>query len=282
MLLFRSMQPWPEAGVVPSPGGAFPRPSAAAGPSAAGSRGPPHLSTARGRNTDGQSTADAGQPASQPANERDAALTRPPSPLRPPPGLHAASVEEDVPQCSQDAAEPRSTQRPCTTAAAAAAAATSCHAPAPPARREREREPERTRERERERKREGKRESLPTAPTAKSAPHINHMEPAPDSRRAQTAHHAHDHDAAGEHGDDWEIAGDEFFQRYHFPDHVQPTKLDISSSSVDSSSDTEGPLSPTTLKGRHPLQMDQLPSPRSPAPSVAVSCPLPRPPRRQH
>ena len=72
-----------------------------------------------------------------------------------------------------------------------------------------------------------------------------------------------------------EIADDAFFQRYHFPDRLQPTKLDISSSSVDSSSDTEGPLSPTTLKGRHPLQMDQLPSPRSPAPSVAVSCHLP-------
>lgn len=77
----------------------------------------------------------------------------------------------------------------------------------------------------------------------------------------------------GDHQDDWEIAGDEFFQRYHFPDAaIKPTKLDISSSSAESSSDTEGPLSPTNLKGRHPLQSDTLSSPRSPAPSVDVSC----------
>ncbi|KAF2447078.1 rap guanine nucleotide exchange factor 4 [Karstenula rhodostoma CBS 690.94] len=78
----------------------------------------------------------------------------------------------------------------------------------------------------------------------------------------------------GEGTEDWEIAGDEFFQRYHFPEAVQPTKLEISSSEVDSSSDTEGPLSPTSLKGRHPLQMDiRAPlSPRSPAPSVSVGC----------
>ncbi|KAJ4356307.1 uncharacterized protein N0V89_004338 [Didymosphaeria variabile] len=85
-------------------------------------------------------------------------------------------------------------------------------------------------------------------------------------------HHGTEDDDAmqslGEGAEDWEIAGDEFFQRYHFPDAVQPTKLEISSSSVDSSSDTEGPLSPTNLKGRHPLQMDAPPSPRSPAPSA--------------
>ncbi|KAL1606665.1 hypothetical protein SLS60_004072 [Paraconiothyrium brasiliense] len=85
-------------------------------------------------------------------------------------------------------------------------------------------------------------------------------------------HHGTEDDDAmgslGEGAEDWEIAGDEFFQRYHFPDAVQPTKLEISSSSVDSSSDTEGPLSPTNLKGRHPLQMDAPPSPRSSAPSA--------------
>ena len=83
----------------------------------------------------------------------------------------------------------------------------------------------------------------------------------------------------GEHGDDWEIAGDEFFQRYHFPDAAPPPRLDISSSSVESYSDTEGPLSPTNLKGRHPLQMDQLPAPRSPALSAAVSLLASWPPR---
>lgn len=75
-----------------------------------------------------------------------------------------------------------------------------------------------------------------------------------------------------EQGEDWEIAGDEFFQRYHFPDAVQSTKLEISSSSVDSSSDTEGPLSPTNIKGRQPLHMDAPASPRSPTPSARVSC----------
>ncbi|KAF9737991.1 hypothetical protein PMIN07_010032 [Paraphaeosphaeria minitans] len=93
---------------------------------------------------------------------------------------------------------------------------------------------------------------------------------------ASKSHHDPSDDDDGtaslaESTDDWEIAGDEFFQRYHFPDAVQPTKLEISSSEVDSSSDTEGPLSPKSLKGRHPLQMDLRapPSPRSPAPSVS-------------
>ncbi|KAJ4297702.1 hypothetical protein N0V90_005597 [Kalmusia sp. IMI 367209] len=96
---------------------------------------------------------------------------------------------------------------------------------------------------------------------AHSAPMIpkNHLEGAEDDDAMGSL---------GDNNDDWEIAGDEFFQRYHFPEAVKPTKLDISSSSVDSSSDTEGPLSPTNLKGRHPLQTDALPSPRSPAPSV--------------
>jgi hypothetical protein len=48
-----------------------------------------------------------------------------------------------------------------------------------------------------------------------------------------------------------EIADDAFFQRYHFP---QPTTLSTQheegDSSAESSSDTEGPLSPTHLKDR--------------------------------
>ena len=75
----------------------------------------------------------------------------------------------------------------------------------------------------------------------------------------------------GDPADDDEIAGDPFFQRFNFPQPHIPLKEEASSSSVDSSSDTEGPLSPTHVKGRHPQAVDNsLPSPRSPAPSVAV------------
>jgi hypothetical protein len=91
-------------------------------------------------------------------------------------------------------------------------------------------------------------------------------------------HHGHgteDDDLQGHLGDpDDEIAGDEFFQRYHFPQTGQPDMEDASSSSADSSSDTEGPLSPThvKIKTRYPGPADALSGPRSPAPSVAVSC----------
>lgn len=49
-----------------------------------------------------------------------------------------------------------------------------------------------------------------------------------------------------------EIADDAFFQRYHFPQPVGPTKEEASGSDVDSSSDTEGPLSPTHVQNRQP------------------------------
>ena len=50
-----------------------------------------------------------------------------------------------------------------------------------------------------------------------------------------------------------EIADDAFFQRYHFPQGVEPTKEEASDSSLEqSSSDTEGPLSPTHLAQRQP------------------------------
>ena len=71
-------------------------------------------------------------------------------------------------------------------------------------------------------------------------------------------------------GDDEEIAGDPFFQRYNFGQTGDPTKEEASSSSPDSSSDTEGPLSPTHMKARQPGPADALPSPRSPTASVAV------------
>ena len=105
------------------------------------------------------------------------------------------------------------------------------------------------------------------------------LRPPPIKHRAHSApllpnHDAHAHNPADDSdhpAEDWEITGDEFFQRYHFPEPVKPTKLDPSSSSVDSSSDTEGPLSPTNIKGRMPRHMDTMPSPRSPVPSVSVS-----------
>ncbi|KAL5118206.1 hypothetical protein ACEQ8H_003878 [Pleosporales sp. CAS-2024a] len=49
-----------------------------------------------------------------------------------------------------------------------------------------------------------------------------------------------------------EIADDAFFQRYHFVQSVEPTEEEASESDVDSSSDTEGPLSPTHLQNRQP------------------------------
>jgi hypothetical protein len=71
---------------------------------------------------------------------------------------------------------------------------------------------------------------------------------------------------AGEPGEDDEIVNDTFFQRYNFP---QETAHDASSSNdeASSSSDTEGPLSPTHVQGRRPGHYS---SPQSPVPSVAV------------
>lgn len=72
-----------------------------------------------------------------------------------------------------------------------------------------------------------------------------------------------------ETGDEDEIAGDPFFQRYNFPQTAGP-QIEASSSSVDSSSDTEGPLSPTHVKGRQSGLPETLPSPMSPVLSIAV------------
>jgi hypothetical protein len=47
-----------------------------------------------------------------------------------------------------------------------------------------------------------------------------------------------------------EIANDAFFQRYHFSPPAGTTAEEADERSVDSSSDTEGPLSPTHLKSR--------------------------------
>ncbi|KAF1852159.1 ras GEF [Cucurbitaria berberidis CBS 394.84] len=77
---------------------------------------------------------------------------------------------------------------------------------------------------------------------AYSAPIVpkNDAEGADDLERA-------DEDKEGD-----EIADDAFFQRYHFPHPVESTKEEASDSSLDSSSDTEGPLSPAHLKQRTP------------------------------
>lgn len=60
----------------------------------------------------------------------------------------------------------------------------------------------------------------------------------------------HHHDGIDEDKEGEEIADDAFFQRYHFPQPVEPTAEEASDSSAESSSDTEGPLSPTHLKSR--------------------------------
>ena len=77
--------------------------------------------------------------------------------------------------------------------------------------------------------------------------------------------------ASGELADDEEIACDPFFQRYNFPQADEAADEEGSTSSPDGSSDTEGPLSPTHIKGRPSILAESLPSPRSPALSIIVS-----------
>jgi hypothetical protein len=64
-----------------------------------------------------------------------------------------------------------------------------------------------------------------------------------------------------------EIANDAFFQRYHFSQAVASTKEEAPERNVDSSSDTEGPMSPTHTKARTPAGGD-APS----EPSSGVGC----------
>ena len=77
--------------------------------------------------------------------------------------------------------------------------------------------------------------------------------------------------ASGELADDEEIAGDPFFQRYNISQANEAADEEGSSSSPDGSSDTEGPLSPTHIKGRPSILAESLHSPRSPALSITVS-----------
>ncbi|KAF2200511.1 ras GEF [Delitschia confertaspora ATCC 74209] len=81
------------------------------------------------------------------------------------------------------------------------------------------------------------------------------------------AEEAHNMQMLGEPGDDEGIADDPFFQRYNFSQVDEAGKDEVSLSSGDSSSDTEGPLSPTHFKARQASLAETVPSPRSPAPS---------------
>ena len=93
----------------------------------------------------------------------------------------------------------------------------------------------------------------------------------PKSRVAGTEQDHMVNPLVGEPGDDDEIAGDPFFQAaYSFPQSGAPGNDDASSSSADSSSDTEGPMSPTHLKSRQQAFGDSQASPQSPVPSVVV------------
>ena len=78
--------------------------------------------------------------------------------------------------------------------------------------------------------------------------------PRPDMKtRAYSASAVPKQDADGaDELDREEITDDSFFQRYHFPQPVETAKDETSEHSLDSSSDTEGPLSPTHNKYRQP------------------------------
>lgn len=118
-----------------------------------------------------------------------------------------------------------------------------------------------------------RRESAVAPPGATDRPGVkNRAYSAPMVPKAQGDGADYGHlldDMAGELGE--EIAGDPFFQRINpFPQEEETGREEPSSSSPDSSSDTEGPMSPTHIKTRQmSLAETTLPSPHSPAPSIA-------------
>jgi hypothetical protein len=75
---------------------------------------------------------------------------------------------------------------------------------------------------------------------------------APDTPQGEDGESGNDLlDRTDEDNEGEEIADDAFFQRYHFPQACAPTQEEEEAeSSAESSSDTEGPLSPTHLKDR--------------------------------
>ena len=101
-------------------------------------------------------------------------------------------------------------------------------------------------------------------PPQKGRANSTPMAPMAPKERANSG--AADDNASLYSQDGEEIANDAFFQRYHFPQPVAPTTEEASESSVDSSSDTEGPLSPTHVASRQPA--GGVPS----EPSSGVGC----------
>jgi hypothetical protein len=76
---------------------------------------------------------------------------------------------------------------------------------------------------------------------------------APDAPKSEDGESSNDLDRTDEDNEAEEITDDAFFQRYHFPQAVASTQEEEeeeADSSAESSSDTEGPLSPTHLKDR--------------------------------
>ena len=74
---------------------------------------------------------------------------------------------------------------------------------------------------------------------------------APDTPQGEDGEPGNDLDRTDEENEGEEIADDAFFQRYHFPQACPPTQEEEEAeSSAESSSDTEGPLSPTHLNDR--------------------------------
>lgn len=103
----------------------------------------------------------------------------------------------------------------------------------------------------------------PTKSRAYSAPMIPKNMPHP-SERDDDLHQL----LGGEPADADEIASDPFFQRYNFTQDSE-TGLPVNAAiRRDSSSDTEGPLSPTHIKAKQMGFGDSMPSPvpRSPVP----------------
>lgn len=84
-----------------------------------------------------------------------------------------------------------------------------------------------------------------------------------------------------------EIADDAFFQRYHFPQPMPVAHEEDAPSSPESSSDTEGPLSPTHVKDRHhardsiSAQSTGVSLAIAPPPQTPTPAPRPRPRPRQ-
>jgi hypothetical protein len=110
-----------------------------------------------------------------------------------------------------------------------------------------------------------RRESVSTVQTSAASAQRPGIKNRAYSHPAVPQSQSHSHSKGSENGipednaslysqDGEEIANDAFFQRYHFSPPAGATPEDASERSVDSSSDTEGPLSPTHVKSRTPAR----------------------------